>query len=127
MTNCHIMKSMLTCNIFQFMNYYLDHKCLNLSIFDIPIELTHAPSSSTKGVTIFQGSSSSTKCQLPRMHSFIHRMHKHKLPQLIIISIRVITFIIELGYQAPRESHSFIIFYLTQRLLDKHKFTNSQK
>ena len=61
------------------------------------------------------------------MHSFIHRMHKHKLAQLNIISIRVITFIIELGYQAPRESHSFIIFYLTQLLLDKQKFTNSKK
>ena len=67
-----------------------------------------------------QGSSSSTECQLPRMH-------KHKLAQLIIVSIRVITFIIELGYQAPRESHSLIIFYLSQLLLDKHKFTNSQK
>ena len=54
-------------------------------------------------------------------------MHKHKLAQLIIVSIRVITFIIELGYQAPRESHSLIIFYLSQLLLDKHKFTNSQK
>ena len=74
-----------------------------------------------------QGSSSSTEFQLPRMHSFIHRMHKHKLAQLIIVSIRVITFIIELGYRAPRESHSLIIFYLTQLLLDKHKFTTSKK
>ena len=74
-----------------------------------------------------QGSSSSTECHLPRMHSSIHRMHKHKLAQLIIVSIRVITFIIELGYRAPRELHSLIIFYLTQLLLDKHKFTNSKK
>ena len=35
------------------MNYYLDHKCLNPSIFDIPTKLTHAPSNSTKRVTIF--------------------------------------------------------------------------
>ena len=54
-------------------------------------------------------------------------MHKHKLAQLIIISIRAITFIIELGYRAPRELHSLIILYLTQLLLDKHKFTNSKK
>ena len=68
-----------------------------------------------------QGSSSSIECQLPRMHSSIHRIHKHKLAQLIIVSIRVITFIIELGYRAPRELYSLFIFYLTQRLLDKHK------
>ena len=30
-------------------------------------------------------------------------------------------------YQVPRESHSLTIFYLTQFLLDKYKFTNSQK
>ena len=32
-----------------------------------------------------------------------------------------------LGYRAQRESHDLIIFYVTQLLLDKHKFTNSQK
>ena len=110
------------------MNYYLDHKCLNPSILDIPTELTHTPSSSHQESHHFsKGSSSSSECQLPRMHSSIHRMHKHKLAQLIIVSIRVITFIIELGYRAPRELHSLIIFYLTQLLLDKHKFTNSKK
>ena len=35
------------------MNYYLGHKCLNPSILDIPTKLTHAPSNSTKRVTIF--------------------------------------------------------------------------
>ena len=58
----HIDMWFSTCNIFlkakfssivQFINHYLDKKCLNPNILDIPTEHTHAPSSSTKRVTIF--------------------------------------------------------------------------